>query len=162
MIVVPVKEQVVLRTRTKKRVKQVAWNDEIGNLRLEPDASDLQGVILTGVNPGVNQVKLIDEDGKVEVYEVIIQARSSAPVVKSSAIPELSKGSYVLYGATIHQLGKPTFAGSIVVSVDKKEIAQDYSAQGQVGCTPGCLCYRCNRIAHLPWNDRCRDRSGPC
>ena len=47
---------------------------------------------------------------------------------KFPAIPELPKGTYVLKGATVHQPGKPAFAGTVVVDALKGEIVRVIAA----------------------------------
>jgi imidazolonepropionase-like amidohydrolase len=46
------------------------------------------------------------------------------PAAAFPAIPELPKGVYVLRGGTIHQPGKPAFAGSVVVEAVSGKITQ--------------------------------------
>ncbi|VTR94697.1 amidohydrolase : Amidohydrolase, imidazolonepropionase OS=Singulisphaera acidiphila (strain ATCC BAA-1392 / DSM 18658 / VKM B-2454 / MOB10) GN=Sinac_5563 PE=4 SV=1: Amidohydro_4: Amidohydro_4: Amidohydro_4 [Gemmata massiliana] len=45
-------------------------------------------------------------------------------VAKFPAIPELPRGTYVLSGGTVHQPGKPAFAGTVVVDAASGRIAQ--------------------------------------
>ncbi len=78
------------------------------------------------------------------------KADPAKQAAKFPAIPELPKGTYVLRGGTIHQPGKPAFAGTVVVDAASGKITQVLRADGlrkvdrgrrpTSSTAPGCTC----------------------
>jgi imidazolonepropionase-like amidohydrolase len=118
-----------LHTITLNPAKQLGLDAKLGTIELGKDA-DL--AIFTG-HPlnSFSRCEMTLVEGEVffqrtDKLTPLAAAKSepAKPAAKFAAIPELGKGSYVLRGGTVHQPGKPAFAGTVVVDAASGKITQ--------------------------------------
>ena len=84
------------------------------------------------------------------VPTAIAKAEPAKPAAKFKALPELSKGTYVLQGSTIHQPGKPAFVGSVIVDAASKKIKQIYEIGVKIDTPNGATIVDCKGLHIYP------------
>jgi imidazolonepropionase-like amidohydrolase len=125
-----------IRTITYNPARQLGLGSKLGTIEVGKDA-DL--AIFNGhpLNSYARcEMTLVEGEVFFQRSEklVPVEAAKAAPeplstegqrkIAKTTAIPEISKGSYILSGATIHLHAKPAFIGSVVISAEKKTITK--------------------------------------
>lgn len=126
-----------LHTITLNPAKQLGLDGRMGTIEVGKDADF---AIFNGhpLNSYARcEMTLIEGEVFFQRSEKLIPADSAkvepiAKPIKLPVIPELAKGTYVLRGATVHQPGRPAFAGTVVISAQTKEISQVVPANGKV------------------------------
>ncbi|HVL11500.1 MAG TPA: amidohydrolase family protein, partial [Gemmata sp.] len=72
------------------------------------------------------------------------------PASKFAAVPEMTKGVYVLRGGTIHQPGKTAFVGTVVVDAESGKITHVVRDAAKLNTPPGARVVDCTGLHLYP------------
>src|SRR5437016_4938987 len=104
-LIVPINGTVRLQMTTKKPIKTIT-NPKDTAISIRPIVGDPTTVLVTGQAPDVTRIELVDEDGKKESFEIIVQLdveylrtqlRRAVPTSNVTPIPT-SNTSVILSG----------------------------------------------------------------